>query len=152
MRKLMFFIVVAGGGFWYLKSNVNILSDDHTHTVGFALPTLGVGSASGVMSAVIAWLHGAPQPYGPEITNMPKSPGLAVSPTASAANPATVPPELLKYLNPSLLTTSPTGAQTLTPSGQQALQQIIAQALIAQARANPAAFREQVAKASQGAR
>jgi hypothetical protein len=141
MRKLMFFMVIAGSGFWYLKSNGNILSDDHTQAAGFALPTLGVGTASGVMSTVTAWLQGAAVP-----TSAAKQPVMPAAPVASA-NPGNISPDLLKYLNPSLLTTSPAGAQTLTPAGQQVLQQIIAQA-----RANPAAFKDQAAKTVQSAR
>ena len=59
-----------------------------------------------------------------------------------------IPPELLRLVNLSLLTTTPTGTHDLSPASRLALQQIMAQA-----RANPAAFKAQsgsVANAPRG--
>jgi hypothetical protein len=58
---------------------------------------------------------------------------------AAAAGGFVVPPELTRFVNPSLLTSNPTGTQNLSPESQAALQQIIARV-----RANPSAFKEQL--------
>jgi hypothetical protein len=77
---------------------------------------------------------------------------LGVSPTsapgAGKSGQLTIPPELERFMSPSLLTTSPAGTRGLSPDSRLALRQIVAQA-----RANPAAFMAQlnaVAKASRG--
>jgi hypothetical protein len=54
-----------------------------------------------------------------------------------------IPPELIPFMNSSLLTTTPAGTQDLSPASRLALQQIAAQA-----RSNPAAFQQQLAAAA----
>ena len=77
----------------------------------------------------------------PVVTAMPPAPGPANTQAAGQRTTKlnTIPPELAKLINPSLLTTDPSGAQTLSPEARTILQTIIAQA-----RANPAAFRDLV--------
>ncbi len=50
-----------------------------------------------------------------------------------------IPPELLRFLNPALITTLPSGKQEMTPAAREALRQ-----LVNQARTNPAAVRDQL--------
>jgi hypothetical protein len=64
---------------------------------------------------------------------------LGISPTSGArvanSGQLTVPPELERFMTPSLLKTMPPGVQDLSPASRLALRQIVAQA-----RANPAVF------------
>jgi hypothetical protein len=70
---------------------------------------------------------------------------LAAQSAALASGGLNIPPELAVFVNPSMLTTTPSGAQDLTPAARMALIGIVAQA-----RANPAAFRSQFAAIANG--
>lgn len=68
----------------------------------------------------------------------PKAFKARYGPMAVRAMTGEVPPEFAGFLDPSMMTTSPSGAKTLTPAAQAMLRQAIAMA-----RANPAAIKEQ---------
>lgn len=148
MRRLLFLmsLVIAGG--WYLKSNLNSM-DGHVQSAGWSLPTLGVGQLSEVVGTVSLILRSPGPAASPISSPQDSSPGSHNSPAGVASSSGgaglakdgnfTIAPELLRFVNPSLLTTSPSGTQNLSPEARIALRQIIAQA-----RANPAAFKEQL--------
>ena len=87
-------------------------------------------------------------PSGQTSSSGQSSPSGRVPAASASVIPASVdlahmPSELVRFVTPALLTTTPTGTQDLSASGQLALR-----LLVAQARANPAAFREQLAVAA----
>jgi hypothetical protein len=150
MRKVVFLVVAMAAG-WYVKEHMNA-GDHHERMAEFSLPAMGIGQGEGFLAMVSALLHGhgqtrqdgATKPASSPVVSTPSSP--TGSPTSGGTTAAgfskgpdlTIPPELLKFVNPSLLTTTPGGTQDLSPAARLALQQIISQA-----RANPTAFREQ---------
>jgi len=156
MKKLLLLVVIVAGGLSYLRNNAIV--DPHTQTAGWSFPTLGVGSASGLAAMITSMLPGPGQ-----IASAGGSPQSETSQNMSStnvthiANPAgggakgvgsgTTPSDLMRFVNPSLLTTTADGTQSLSPAGQQALQQIVAMA-----RTNPAAFKEQLATGAKPSR
>ncbi|MSP02592.1 MAG: hypothetical protein EXR07_16315 [Acetobacteraceae bacterium] len=114
------------------------------------------GPSGGGQQSVATGPARAPVAKPPALPAVTSATGTYITPPPGAA-PAngvakggefTIPPELLKFMTPSLLTTAPAGTQSLSPVAQQALQQIMAQA-----RANPTAFKDQfggVAKTLRG--
>jgi hypothetical protein len=154
MKKLLFIAVLMVGGASYFKNNLGAMSDTHTLTTGWSLPTLGVGQFSDVTARISTMLPSflqstppAPEPQYAAVQPAAAAPGTAngirtasaPAAVAKSSGLGNIPPELVRFVNLSLLTTTPTGTQDLSPASRQALQQITAQA-----RANPAAFKEQL--------
>jgi hypothetical protein len=164
MRKLMVMMIVVGAVGYYIRTSS---PDSHVLSAGLSgipavaqvqslvatlLPTLMPGTQTANASAA------APARAAPAMPNITTTNGTYNGATNSGSTNAggagvgglVVPPELTRFVNPSLLTSNPTGTQNLSPASQAALQQIITQA-----RANPAAFKDQlnaVARQVQGAR
>jgi hypothetical protein len=160
MRTLLFLVALVIGGGWFLKANLP--TEDRTRGARSSLPTQGGEQGSGLVALITSMVMGHGQvPQGtarpattPNVISangMHSGLGDSVSGTGLArGDQLSISPELMRFMTPSLLTTTPAGTQALSPAAQLALQQIMAQA-----RANPAAFREQlnaVAGAARNAR
>ena len=114
MYKLLFLVLMVIGAGWLLKGNVGVTADKAARSAGATIPKPGFGQALGQSDT--------------QSRNL-----------AKGADLRNIPPELLKFITPSLLTTTPTGTKDLSPAARLALRQIMTQA-----RANPAAFKEQL--------
>ena len=161
MRKVYFLVAIAIGGAWYFKGSMTLLPDSHVQAAGWSLPSVPIGSE---ILGIVTSLFTGNGPTPPHVSsptgtmgNTLYSAAQTVRPSAAkpvpAAGPApnvqgaptkgvdlgNVPPELVRFVTPALLTSTPSGTQDLSPVARFALQQIIVQA-----RANPAAFREQL--------
>jgi hypothetical protein len=160
MRKLMVIMVVIGAVGYYIRT-----SSPDGHVLSAGVP--GVAQIQSLVATLIPTLMPGAQTANASVAATRAAPAMPNITTANGTyNSATnsgstggggagagglvVPPELTGFVNPSLLTSNPAGTQNLSPASQAALQQIIAQA-----RANPAAFKDQlnaVARQVQGAR
>jgi hypothetical protein len=168
MKKMLILVLLIVCGGTYFKDNLTSGLDSHVQSVGMSLPTLGVGRFSevwGKVTAMLPWQQAGGASFGFNQAGqaLAARPGPSNAPTASSAYSGSfgqsgargpdlgnIPAELVRFMTPSLLTTTPAGTQNLSPEARVALQLITAQA-----RANPAAFKEQLsaaAKASSGPR
>jgi hypothetical protein len=168
MKKMLILVLLIVCGGTYFKDNLTAGLDGHVQSVGLSLPTLGVGRFSevwGKVTAMLPWQQAGGASFGFNQAGqaLAARPGPSNAPTASSAYTGSfgqsgalgpdlgnIPAELVRFMTPSLLTTTPAGTQNLSPEARVALQLIMAQA-----RANPVAFKEQLsaaAKASSGPR
>jgi hypothetical protein len=175
MKKMLILVLLIVCGGTYFKDNLTSGLDSHVQSMGMSLPTLGVGRFSelwGKVTAMLPWQQAGGASFGFSQAGqaLAARPGPSNAPTASSAYTGSfgqnggsfgqngargpdlgnIPAELVRFMTPSLLTTTPAGTQNLSPEARVALQLIMAQA-----RANPVAFKEQLsaaAKASSGPR
>ncbi len=141
---------------WYLYGNASLIPDSHVQSAGWSLPNSAIGQVKGYLAMIGAMATGKGQ--SAEVT--PIAPPTAAgkggtnngqasnAPTASPkANDVAVPPNLIRLMNPAMVTTARDGTQSLNPEAQAALRQIIAQS-----HANAPAFKDQPAAASKATR
>jgi hypothetical protein len=144
VRKILFLAFVIGGA-WYVKGHSNLPPGRNAQNDGISFPNVPGGQGRetpGFLATMSTFLSGRGQPASQTTTS-----SVTVAHGSPKGAELTIPPELLKFINPSLLTTTPTGTRELSPEARLALQQIIAQA-----RANPTAFTEQYAAAAKALR
>lgn len=140
MRLAKFVFLIAFAGFIYYEAHGGM--DGRILGTAWSVPALGVR-----VMTFISGITGSLTGQAPIETEETATDGTIVlmMPAGTDAQGVktfkriVVPPELTKFMTPSLLKTDPAGAQTLSPAAQLALWEIITQA-----RANPAAFKEQV--------
>ena len=158
MTKLLFLVIVAFGAAMFLKGKMSVTSDNQIHVAG--LTVRNPAADSPIMGVVTTMLpnrqddaagsprYGVANPAGPGLPIVTSATGIhsgsvqGGSPgpgSARVGEVGNIPPELMRFVNPSLLTSTPAGTQNLSPAAQQTLLRIIVQA-----RANPAAFKDQL--------
>ena len=138
MLRLLMFLLIGIGGAWHVETHAAWAEQDASVEQGPREP--GGGKLSQVITMATTLLHGlglsslaisSGQPAKPVTP-----PDLSALISGGEPNLDAVPPEVLRFLNPSLLTVSASGTPTLNPTARQTIQQ-----MIAEARANPAAFK-----------
>ena len=151
MRKYYFLLALLVGGGWFLNGSAGLNPDGHVQSAGWSLPTLGIGQGQGILGMIGAMVNGHAQPpdpasAGPQTLTARATPinGLAA---AEKTGDVVVPPELIRFMNPAMVTTASNGTQSLNPAAQAALQQIMAQA-----HANTVAVKEQPGAAGKATR
>jgi hypothetical protein len=136
MKKLVVPALVVIGGVSYMK----LPMDGHMQSTGLSLPSMNIGPVAS-LTGLISWMLPG---QSSAATNLDESingnTARGIDPGLSKGAEPRIPPELMRFMNPSLLTNTPTGTQDLSPEARVALQRIMVQA-----RANPTAFKEQLA-------
>ena len=133
------FALIIGGG-WFLSGSAGLNPDSHVQSAGWSPPTLGVGQGQGILAMIGTTVAGHSQPPDPAPA-APQTVAGRIAPNNGRANVAgpeksggVVPPELIRFMNPSMVTTAPNGTQSLSPAARAALRQLLVQT---RANANP---------------
>jgi hypothetical protein len=147
MKKLLLLVIVVIAVASFFKHHLGTAPTGFTSTSGAAAPVTAAASVAEVLAKISRTLTSQVATHTGQQAGVARSPSSTDSPNGKAftkGGEMAIPADVLRFVNLSLLTATPTGIQDLSPESRQILRQIIEQA-----RANPAAFRDQLSTVAQ---